>query len=83
MKETVCDWLLPSGRPPYPEPEARKTALLELRSLAFAVVASERIGNPIVIQRNATSGRASSTGSARDRDRAILRADGSRRGGST
>jgi hypothetical protein len=69
--------------PPPPDPFAWKTTSRERRLLTEAVVDSERIGRPIVTQRTATSGSASTTGRARDRERASVRADGSRLGRST
>jgi hypothetical protein len=78
---TVCEPLSP--RAPGPEPSAWKTTLRARRSLALAFVASERIGSPIVTQRTATSGSASKTGRARERERVMLRAEGSRLGRST
>jgi hypothetical protein len=53
------------------------------RSLMLALVAVEMIGSPIVTQRIATSGSASRIGKARERVRAMERADGSRLGRST
>jgi hypothetical protein len=53
------------------------------RSLTLAVVAVEMIGSPIVTQRIATRGSARRIGKARERVRAMERADGSRRGRST
>jgi hypothetical protein len=83
LTATVGDELLPSRKPPGLEPCAWRKAFRARRSLALAVVASERIGSPIVTQRTATSGRASSTGRARERVRAMVRVEGSRRGRST
>jgi hypothetical protein len=80
---TVCEVLSSSREPPEPEPRAWRNASRASRSLTVVVVDSERIGSPIVTQRTATSGRASSTGSARERVRAMVRAEGSRRGRST
>jgi hypothetical protein len=51
--------------------------------LTLAVVAVEMIGSPIVTQRIATSGSAIRIGNARERVRAMERADGSRLGRST
>jgi hypothetical protein len=78
---TVCDPLSPLAE--GPDPLAWKETSRPLTSVTLAVVASERIGSPIVIQRTKTSGSASSTGRARVRVRATERAEGSRRGGST
>jgi hypothetical protein len=83
--DTVCDPLPPLLDSPEPGLRAwKKAKALRARlSVAPAVVASERIGSPIVIQRTATSGSANSTGRARVRERAMVRAEGSRRGSST
>ena len=62
---------------------AWKTTSRARRSLTLAVVAWETIGSPIVTQRIATRGSAKRIGKARERVRAIERADGSRRGRST
>jgi len=78
---TVCEPLSALG--PCFEPSASNVTSRARASLALAAVASERIGRPIVTQRTATSGRARSTGRARERVRAIVRAEGSRRGSST
>jgi hypothetical protein len=83
VRATVAEPLPPPPEPPSREPCAWRKVSRARRSDALAVVASERTGNPIVTQRSATSGRARSTGKARERVRAILRAEGSRRGRST
>jgi hypothetical protein len=68
--------------PPPPEPPWKTTSRVR-RLLTLAVVAVEMIGSPIVTQRIATSGSAIRIGSARERVRAMERADGSRLGRST
>ena len=62
---------------------AWKTTSRERRLLTEPVVSDERIGRPIVTQRTATSGSAITTGRARERLRASLRAEGSCLGSST
>jgi hypothetical protein len=82
--ETEMVWAVESWcalpRPPKPP---WKTTSRARRSLTLAVVAVEMIGSPIVTQRMATRGSANRIGKARERVRAIERADGSRRGRST
>jgi hypothetical protein len=72
----------PRECPPEPPP-LWKTRLRSRRLLKLELEAVEMIGSPIVTQRTATSGRAMTIGSARDRLRARVRAEGSRRGRST
>jgi len=78
--DTVSDEV-PRLPPFFPGcPAAWRNASRDRRSLADAVVASDRIGSPIVTQRTATSGSASTNGSARDRERVSARAEGRRLG---
>jgi hypothetical protein len=79
-KDTVSD-AEPRECPPPPPPS--KTRLRARRLLKVEPVAVEMIGSPIVTQRIATRGRAKTIGSARERVRARVRAEGSRRGRST
>jgi hypothetical protein len=80
-KDTVSDEE-PRECPPGPPPPW-KTRSRARRLLKLELVAVEMIGSPIVTQRIATSGRARRIGSARERVRARVRAEGSRLGGST
>ena len=72
----------PRECPPGPPPP-RETRLRARRLLKVEPVAVEMIGSPIVTQRIATRGRAMTIGSARERVRARVRAEGSRLGRST
>jgi len=78
--DTVADAWSPCFDPSDPEPSAWKTTSRERRLLTDPLVSEERIGRPMVTQRTATSGSAITNGRARERVRAILRAEGSRLG---
>jgi len=69
--------------PRPPEPSAWNTMSRERRLLTEPAVSDDRIGSPIVTQSTATSGSAITKGRARERERASLRAEGSRLGSST
>ena len=81
---TLCAPLAPPTPLPVdplrPEPWASKAMSRNLRLIPLAPVTSASIGRPIVIQRTATSGKATSIGKARERALRALREPGSRFG---
>ena len=81
--ETVAPGWSPRFDPRPLEPSAWNTMSRERRLLTEPAVSEERIGSPIVTQSTATSGSAITKGRARERERASLRAEGSRLGSST